>query len=94
MVETGSWKVSRGISDGEEICRLCGSFRETVHHLLSRCILVGKEYVQCHNKALMVIAIELAKKYSMVQYGTRESGKKEEFLIIAKGNYCGSLNTK
>ena len=28
--ETKSWKVSRGIADGGDICRLCGSFRETV----------------------------------------------------------------
>ena len=35
MVKTKSWKVSRGIADGGDMCRLCGSFRETVHHLLA-----------------------------------------------------------
>ena len=43
--------------------RLCGSFRKTVHHLLSGCkVSAGKEYLQRH-KVLMVITIEWAKKY-------------------------------
>lgn len=44
MVETRSWKVSRGLADGGDMCILCGSFRETVHHLLAGCqMLAGKE---------------------------------------------------
>ena len=67
MVETKSWKVSRGIADGGDMCRLCGSFRETIHHLLAGCqMLAGKEYLQRHNKALMVLAVAWAKKYEII----------------------------
>ena len=67
MVETKWWKVSRGIADGGDICRLCGSFRETFHHLLAGCqMLAGKEYLQRHNKALMVLAVAWAKKYEII----------------------------
>ena len=67
MVETKLWKVSKGIADGRDMCRLCGSFRETVHHLLAGCqMLAGKEYLQRHNKALMVLAVAWAKKYEII----------------------------
>ena len=67
MVETKSWKVSRGIVDGGDMCRLCGAFRETVHHLLAGCQrLAGKEYLRRHNKALMVLAVAWAKKYELI----------------------------
>ena len=49
------------------MCRLCGSFRETVHHLLAGCqMLAGKEYLQRHNKALMVLAVAWAKKNEII----------------------------
>ena len=67
MVETKSWKVLRGIADGGDMCRLCGSFRETGHHLLAGCqMLAAKEYLQRHNKALMVLAVAWAKKYEII----------------------------
>ena len=44
MFETRSWEVLRGISDGggAEMCRLCGSFRETVRHLSGCKVLAAK----------------------------------------------------
>ena len=49
------------------MCRLCGSFREIVQHLLAGChTLADKEYLQHHNKALMVMAVAWAKKYELI----------------------------
>ena len=62
IVEAKSWKVSRGISDGGDMCKLYGAFRETVHHLLAGCqMLAGKVYLRCHNKALMILAVTRTK---------------------------------
>ena len=35
MIETKAWKVSRGISTDEAMYRLCGSYQETVYHIIA-----------------------------------------------------------
>ena len=51
MVETRSWKVTRGlIEDGK--CRLCREQKETVEHLLAGCKkIANSEYLTRHNRA-------------------------------------------
>ena len=67
MVETRAWKACRGLTNGESKCRLCGSFKETVSHLLAGCkILAGTEYLKRHNNALMILAVEWAKQHQLV----------------------------
>ena len=68
MVETRSWKVTRGlIEDGE--CRLCRKQNETtVEHLLAGCKkIANSEYLKRHNRALMVMAVAWPKKYHLVK---------------------------
>ena len=63
MVETKVWKVLRGLSNGDDKCRLCKEYRETVQHVLSGCkILAQQEYLSRHNAALSVIVTKWCKK--------------------------------
>ena len=59
-METRVRKALRGVDVESENCRLCLLKRETVHHWLSGCtVLAGmREYLQRHNEALMVFAVE------------------------------------
>ena len=71
MVETRSWKVARGLSDNDK-CRLCGEYKETVHHLLAGCkVLASGEYLSRHNRALMILATTWAKCYNLIEADTR-----------------------
>ena len=67
MVETRSWKGTRGlIEDGK--CRLCREQKEMVEHLLAVCKkFANSEYLTRHNTALMVMAVAWAKEYYLVK---------------------------
>ena len=68
MVETRAWKKARGLQVESAKCRLCGKFDETVNHLLAGCtVLAGKEYLRRHNNALMILAVEWAKKEKILK---------------------------
>ena len=70
MVETRVRKTLRGVymSSQRIAARLCSFKRETVHHWLSGCtVLAGSEYLQRHNKALMVFVVEWAKKEALLE---------------------------
>ena len=67
MVETKSWKASRGFAKCSK-CRLCGQQRETVEHLLTGCkVLVNSDYLTWHNRALIILAISWAKELNLVE---------------------------
>ena len=67
MVETKSWKPSRGLAKCSK-CRLCGQQRETVEHLLAGCnVLANSEYLTRHNRALIILAISWAKEFKLVE---------------------------
>ena len=71
MVETRTRKAMRGEEVMSENCRLCSARRETVNHRLPGCtVLAGSEYVQRHNKALMVFAVEWAKQAGLLEEST------------------------
>ena len=71
MIETKAWKVLRGISSEGPTSRLCGSCRETVHQIVAGCkMLASREYLQIHNNALMVLAIEWAKQEELIDQQT------------------------
>ena len=67
MVETRSWKVTRGlIEDGK--CRLCREHKEMDEHLLAGCKkIANSEYLTRNNRALMVVAVAWAKEYNVVK---------------------------
>ena len=66
MVETRSWKASRGLVQSGR-CRVCNDQEETVEHLVAGCkVLANNEYLSRHNRALMVMAVEWAKEYELV----------------------------
>ena len=98
MVETKAWKVSIGISVGGDMCRLCGSYRETVQHLLAGCqTLAGKEYLRRHNRALMVIAVAWAKKYELIDESAvwyNEKWEKGKVLENDKGKLVWDFEYK
>ncbi len=71
MVETRTRKAMRGEEVMSENYRLCSARRETVNHWLSDCaVLTGSEYVQRHNKALIVLAVEWAKQAGLLEEST------------------------
>ena len=66
MVETKSWKTSRGLAKCSK-CRLCGQQRETIEHLLAGCkVLANSEYLSRHSRAL-ILAISWAKEFNLVE---------------------------
>ena len=67
MVETRSWKVTRGLIEDDK-CRLCREQKEMVEHLLAGCKkIANSEYLTRHNRALMVMAVAWAKEYHLVK---------------------------
>ena len=67
MVETRSWKVTRGLIEDCK-CRPCREQNETVEHLLAGCKKIAdSEYLTRHNRALMVMAVAWAKEYHLVK---------------------------
>ena len=66
MVETRSWKVSRGLAQDKQ-CRVCHERDETVEHIVAGCkVLANSEYLTRHNRALMIMAVNLAKEYELI----------------------------
>ena len=57
----------RGVDVESGNCRLCSLRRETAHWLSGCTVLAGSEYLQRHNKALMVFAVEWAKKEALLE---------------------------
>ena len=67
MVETKSWKVSRGFAECSKF-GLSDEQRETVEHLLDGCkVFANSEYLNRHNKALIILAISWAKEFNLVE---------------------------
>ena len=66
MVETRSWKVSRGLAQDKQ-CRVCHERDETVEHIVAGCkVLANSEYLMRHNRALMIMAVNWAKEYELI----------------------------
>ena len=66
MVETRSWKVSRGLAQDKQ-CRVCHERHETLEHIVSGCkVLANSEYLTRHNRALMIMAVNWAKEYELI----------------------------
>ena len=66
MVETRSWKVSRGLAQDKQ-CRVCHERDETVEHIVAWCkVLANSEYLTRHNRALMITAVNWAKEYELI----------------------------
>ena len=66
MVETRSWKVSRGLAQDKQ-CRVCHERDETVEHIVAGCkVLANSEYLTRHNRALMIMAVNWAKEYELI----------------------------
>ena len=66
MVETKSWKVSKGLVQDRR-SRVCHERDETVEHIVAGCkVLANSEYLTRHNKALMIMAVNWAKEYKLV----------------------------
>ena len=53
-------------------CRLCGEHRETVDHLLAGCkLLAGNDYLTRHNRALIILAMQWAKEFKLIDTQTK-----------------------
>ena len=66
MVETRSWKVSKGLAQDKQ-CRVCHERDETVEHIVAGCkVLANNEYLTRHNRALMIMAVNWAKEYELI----------------------------
>ena len=66
MVETRSWKKTRGLmEDGR--CRVCFQHSETVEHPVAGCQkLANSEYISRHNRVLMILAVAWAKEHGLI----------------------------
>jgi len=70
MVETRCWKVARGLAHDKR-CRVCNGNDETVEHLVAGCrVLAGQDYLSRHNRALMILAVNWAKKNGLLEEKT------------------------
>ena len=66
MVETRSWKQTRGLMEDER-CRVCFQHSETVEHLVAGCQkLANSEYLSRHNRALRILAAAWAKEHGLI----------------------------
>ena len=66
MVETRSWKQTRGLME-EGRCRVCFQHSETKEHLVGGCQkLANSEYLSRHNRALMILAVVCAKEHGLI----------------------------
>ena len=53
-------------------CRLCGTHRETVQHILSGCtLLANSEYLKRHNHVLSIFAVEWCKMNGLIDENER-----------------------
>ena len=65
IVETRTWKVTRGmIEDGR--CRVYHGHDETVEHLVAECSVLNSEYLNRHNRALMILAVTWGKEHKLI----------------------------
>ena len=86
MVETRAWKKVRGL-DNQEMCRLCGKFKETVQHLLAGCQkIAATEYVRRHDNALKVLAVEWCKQEGLLPEDTKWFKERWEKGKVIEGN--------
>ena len=71
MVETRAWKLNRNLCVDDK-CRLCGTYSESLDHLLSGCEkLAGSDYLKRHNNALLVMVSEWGKDYGLIEKDTK-----------------------
>ena len=62
MVETKSWKVSRGLAQDRR-CRVSHERDEAVEHIVAGCkVLAKNEYLVQYNRELMIMAVNWAKE--------------------------------
>ena len=91
MVETRSWKQTRGLMEDER-CRVCFQHSETVEHLVAGCQkLANSEYVSRHNQVLMILAVAWAKEYGLI--GQDVGGIEELSLKTREQSWCGILSS-
>ena len=66
MAETRAWKELTGLTENSQ-CRLCKEERQIVQYIFAGCkMLASSEYLVRHNRALMVIAVTLAKEQNLL----------------------------
>ena len=66
MIETRAWKEVGGLIENSQ-CRLCKEQQEALQHLLAGCkMLASSEYLERHNRALMVMAVAWAKEQNLL----------------------------
>ena len=89
MVETRDWKRSRGIPVESNKCRVCGSYKENVQHILAGCkVLAGNEYLVRHNQALMVFAVQWAKMKGLLMEDIKWYKEKWETGKVLENENC------
>ena len=70
MVETRAWKKARGLVENGN-CRLCNKYLESCEHLVAGCTnLANTEYLNRHNRALMIVAVAWAKLNGLISEDT------------------------
>ena len=87
MVETKVWKVLRGLTIGNEKCRLCGMYRETIHHILTGCTIIAQQqYLSRDNAALSIIITESCKKKGLMSEQQKWYMVEWCRVIVVEGN--------
>ena len=69
-------------------CRLCKSCVETVHHIISGCIIFSKnEYIKRHNNVAKEVYIKIAEKLTLLKKYENQWYKFEPPSVIENENY-------
>ena len=93
MVETKSWKVSRGLAKCNR-CRLRGQQRKTVEYLLARCkVLTNSEYLTMHNFGNFIgKGIQFGKEtHEAFELGERRTEYKIYVISVVIGDLGGGI---
>ena len=81
---------------GNEYCSVKREAEDAMREASEEVNFAGSEYLQRHNKALMVFAAEWGKRkrYSKrTPYGTKSHGRKEQYWKNRERSLFGTLNT-
>ena len=89
MIETKVWKVARGLTCDNVKCRVFGEQEETAEHLLAGCkMLAGSEYTRRHNRALVILAVQWAIEYQLIDNQTKWYRERWETGHVLESKEC------
>ena len=71
-----------------DICRLCNSNKETIHHIISGCTVLAKsEYLKRHNNVAKEVYIKIAEEFKFLKKNENQWYKYEPKSVVENKEY-------